>query len=30
MSGTSAVQKYLLADVPQNRCQACNFIKKRL
>ena len=30
MSGASAVQKQLLADVLQNRCQACNFIKKRL
>ena len=28
MSGASAVQKYFLADVLQNRCQACNFIKK--
>ena len=25
-----AVQKQSLADVLQNRCQACNFIKKRL
>ena len=30
MSGASAVQKQSLADVFQNRCQACNFIKKRL
>ena len=30
MSGASAVQKYSLADVLQNRCQACNFTKKRL
>ena len=30
MSGASAVQKHSLADVLQNRCQACNFIKKRL
>ena len=30
MSGASAVQKQSLADVLQNRCQACNFIKKRL
>ena len=30
MSGASAVQKQLLADILQNRCQACNFIKKRL
>ena len=30
MSGASAVQKHLLAGVLQNRCQACNFIKKRL
>ena len=27
-SGASAVQKYSLADVLQNRCQALNFIKK--
>ena len=25
-----AVRKQLLADVLQNRCQACNFIKRRL
>ena len=30
MSGASEVQKQLLADVLQNRCQACNFIKKGL
>ena len=30
MSGASAVQKQSLADVLQNRCQTCNFIKKRL
>ena len=30
MSGASAVQKQSLADVLQNKCQACNFIKKRL
>ena len=30
MNGASAVQKQSLADVLQNRCQACNFIKKRL
>ena len=30
VSGVSAVQKQSLADVLQNRCQACNFIKKRL
>ena len=30
MSGASAVQKQSLADVLQNRCQAWNFIKKRL
>ena len=30
MSGASAVQKHSLADVLQNRCQACNFIKKRV
>ena len=30
MSGPSAVQKQSLADVFQNRCQACYFIKKRL
>ena len=30
MRGASAVQKQLLADVLQNRCQACNFIKKKL
>ena len=30
MSGLRAVQKQSLADVIQNRCQACNFIKKRL
>ena len=30
MSGASAVQKQSLADVLQSRCQACNFIKKRL
>ena len=30
MSGASAVQKHSLADALQNRCQACNFIKKRL
>ena len=30
MSGVSAVQKHSLADVLQNRCQVCNFIKKRL
>ena len=28
VSGASAVQKQSLADVLQNRCQACNFIKK--
>ena len=30
MSGASAVQKQSLGDVLQNRCQACNFIEKRL
>ena len=30
VSGVSAVQKQSLVDVLQNRCQACNFIKKRL
>ena len=30
MSGASAVQKQSLADALENRCQACNFIKKRL
>ena len=30
MDGASVVQKQSLADVLQNRCQACNFIKKRL
>ena len=30
VSGASGVQKQSLADVLQNRCQACNFIKKRL
>ena len=30
MSGASAVQKQSLAEVLQNRCQASNFIKKRL
>ena len=30
MSGVCAVQKLSLADVLQNRCQAYNFIKKRL
>ena len=30
MSDASAVQKQSLADVLQNRYQACNFIKKRL
>ena len=30
MSGASAVQKQSLADIFQNRCQARNFIKKRL
>ena len=30
LSGVSAVQNQSLADVLQNRCQACNFIKKRL
>ena len=30
MSGANAVQKQSLADVLQNRCQDCNFIKKRL
>ena len=30
MSGVSAVQKHLLADILQNRCQVCKFIKKRL
>ena len=30
MGGASVVQKQSLADVLQNRCQACNFIKKRL
>ena len=29
MSGASAVQKESLADVLQNRCQACNVIEKR-
>ena len=29
VSGASAVQKQSLADVLQNRCQACNFIEKR-
>ena len=28
MSGASAVQKQSLADVLQNRCKACNFLKK--
>ena len=28
MSGASAVQKHSLADVLQNRCQACSFIKR--
>ena len=30
MSGASAVQKQSLADVFQNRCQTCNFIKETL
>ena len=30
LSGVSAVQNQSLANVLQNRCQACNFIKKRL
>ena len=30
MSGASAVRKQSMADVLQDRCQACNFIKKRL
>ena len=30
MSDASAVQKQSLADVLQNRYQACNFIEKRL
>ena len=30
MSGAGAVHKQSLADVPQNRCQGCNFITKRL
>ena len=30
MNGGSAKQKQSLADVLQNRCQPCNFIKKRL
>ena len=30
MSEASAVQKLLLADVLQTRCQTCNFNKKRL
>ena len=30
MGGASVVQKQSLADVLQNRYQACNFIKKRL
>ena len=30
VSGASAVQKQSLEDVLQNRCQPCNFIKKRL
>ena len=30
VSRPSAVQKQSLADVLQNRCQACKFIKKRL
>ena len=30
MSGASAMQKHSLADVLENKCQACNFIKKRL
>ena len=30
VSGASAVQKQSLEDVLQNRCQSCNFIKKRL
>ena len=29
MSGASAVEKQSMADVLQNRCQACNFIKRR-
>ena len=28
LSGASALQKQSLADVLQNRCQACNFIKE--
>ena len=30
MSSASVVQKQSLADILQNRCQACNFIEKRL
>ena len=30
VSGASAVQKQSLEDVLQNRCEPCNFIKKRL
>ena len=30
MRGASAMQKQSLADVLQNTCQVCNFIKKRL
>ena len=30
MSGASTVQKQSLEDFLQNRCQPCNFIKKRL
>ena len=30
VKGASAVQMQSLADVFRNRCQACNFIKKRL
>ena len=30
MRGVSAAQKQSLADALQNRCQVCNFIKKRL
>ena len=30
MSGASAVQMQSLANVLQNRCQFCNFIKKKL
>ena len=30
VSGASAMQKQSFADILQNRCQACNFVKKRL